>query len=211
VGELRSWNWLAVASGAKGIIYWAYLAEATGREATGFGLVNQDGTTTERAEEAAHNNELIQAHWDLIREFRPKPRVAILFDDDNPLLAYAMSGNEEVSTASFRGYYKALWNMDLWADFIEPAGLEKGDYQVVIASWHLVGKQQTCESLRRFAALGGTVILETAFGMFDENFYYNPIVPPHGLHEAFGYREEQSLVVYPKPAPENVSPSDRVY
>jgi hypothetical protein len=55
------------------------------------------------------------------------------------------------------------------------------------------------------------VILETAFGMFDENFYYNPIVPPHGLHEAFGYREEQSLVVYSKPAPENVSPSDRVY
>jgi hypothetical protein len=154
---------------------------------------------------------LIQAHWDLIQEFRPKPRVAILFDYDNTLLAYAMSGNEEASTASFRGYYKALWNMDLWADFIEPAGLNKGDYQVVIVPWHLVGKKQTCESLRRFAASGGTVILETAFGMFDENFYYNPIVPPHGLHEAFGYREEPSLVVYPKPAPENVSPSDRIY
>ena len=209
--DVRSWNWLAVASGAKGIVYWAYLAEATGREATGFGLVNRDGTTTDRAEEAARNNQLIQAHWNLIREFRLKPRVAILFDYDNTLLAYAMSGNEDVSTQSFRGYYKAIWNLDLRADFIEPAGLEKGDYQVVIVPWHPVGKKETCESLRRFAGSGGTVILETAFGMFDENFYYNPVVPPHGLHEAFGYREEQSLVVYPKPAPENVSPSDRVY
>ena len=47
--------------------------------------------------------------------------------------------------------------------------------------------------------------------MFDENCYYNPVVPPHGLEEAFGYREEQSLAVFPKPAPENASPSDRVY
>jgi len=209
--DVRSWNWLAVASGAKGVVYWAYLAEATGREATGFGLVNRDGTTTDRAEEAARNNQLIQAHWDLIQEFRPKPRVAILFDYDNTLFAYAMSGNEEVSTESFRGYYKALWGMDLWADFIEPGAIDKGDYQVVIVPWHPVGKKQTCESLRRFADSGGTVILETAFGMFDQSFYYNPVVPPHGLHEAFGYREEQSLVVYPKPAPENASPSDRVY
>ena len=65
--DVRSWNWLAVASGAKGMVYWAYLAEATGREATGFGLVNRDGTTTDRAEEAARNNQLIQAHWDLIQ------------------------------------------------------------------------------------------------------------------------------------------------
>jgi beta-galactosidase GanA len=209
--DIRSWNWLAVASGAKGVVYWAYLAEATGREATGFGLVNRDGTTTDRAEEAGRNNQLIQAHWDLIQEFRPKPRVAILFDYDNTLLAYAMSGNEDVSTASFQGYYKALWNMDLSADFIEPSGLDKGDYQVVIVPWHLIGKKQTCESLKRFAESGGTVILETAFGMFDESFYYNPVVPPHGLHEAFGYREAESLMVYLKPAPENVSSSDRVY
>jgi beta-galactosidase GanA len=209
--DIRTWNWIAVAGGAKGIVYWAYLAEATGREATGFGLVNRDGSTTERAEEAARNQGLIQEHWELIRGFQHKPRIAILFDYDNALLAYAMSGEEEVSTSSFRGYYQALWQMDLRTDFIEPAGLEKGDYQVVIVPWHPMGKKQTCESLRRFAASGGTVILETAFGLFDENCYYNPVVPPHGLEQAFGYREEQSLAVFPKPAPENAAPSDRVY
>ena len=209
--DIRTWNWIAVAGGAKGVIYWAYLAEATGREATGFGLVDRDGASTDRAEEAARNNQLIQAHWDLTREFRPKPRVALLFDYDNALLAYAMSGEEEVSTASFRGYYKALWQMDLSVDFVEPAGLEKGGYEVVIVPWHPIGKKETCESLHRFAASGGTLILETAFGLFDERSYYNPVVPPHGLHQAFGYREEQSLAVFPKPVPENASPSDRVH
>ena len=32
--DIRLYNWLAVAMGAKGIIYWNYVAEATGREAT---------------------------------------------------------------------------------------------------------------------------------------------------------------------------------
>src|SRR5262249_8939145 len=130
--DIRFWNWLAVAAGAKGIIYWAYHAEATGTEATGFGLVARDGSATERVSEAACNNRLIQSHWDMLKAYRPKPEVAILFDQDNTLLAYAMSGQEDASSESFRGYYKVLWNSDLWADFIEPASLGKPDYKVLI-------------------------------------------------------------------------------
>ena len=42
--EIRMWNWMAVAAGAKGIIYWTYLTEGTGREASGFGLVARNET-----------------------------------------------------------------------------------------------------------------------------------------------------------------------
>ncbi len=55
-----------------------------------------------------------------------------------------------LSVNSFRGYYKALWNMDLWADFIEPPTLEKSDYKVVIAPWHIMGKKATSEALLQF-------------------------------------------------------------
>ncbi len=215
--DIRFWNWLAVAAGAKGIIYWTYHAEATGTEATGFGLVTRSGAPTERVEEAAKNNHLIQEHWDILKDYLPKPEVAILFDQDNTLLAYAMSGNEDASTQSFLGYYKALWNADLWADFIEPASLAKSGYKVVIAPWHLIGKKQTCEQLRRFVEAGGTLILETAFGMFDERCFYNPVIPPFGLDEAFGYREGESYFIqsgtkeHPLVAPKSLPPGETIY
>jgi beta-galactosidase GanA len=183
---------MAVACGAKGVIYWTYHAEATGGEATGFGLANRDGSKTERVSEAAQNNHLIQTHWDIIKDYQPGAEVAILTDQDNGFLTYAMAGREDVSTESFRGYYKALWNMDLWADFIEPSRLAKINHKVLIAPWHLIGKKETCEHLRRYVENGGVLILETAFGLFDERCFYNPVIPPWGLADAFGYREKEN-------------------
>ena len=81
--DIRLWNWIAVATGAKGVIYWAYHTEATGTESSGFGLVARDGSATERVLEAADDNRLIQAHWDVIENYLPKPEIAILFDQDN--------------------------------------------------------------------------------------------------------------------------------
>jgi len=196
--DIRLWNWLAVAGGAKGIIYWTYHAEATGTEATGFGLVDRDGSQTDRVMEAAKNRQLIQAHWDILEKYQPKPEVAILTDQDNGILTFAMAGSEDASTESFRGYYQALWKLDLWADFLEPASLAKTAHKVLIVPWHLMGKKETCEQLRRYVEGGGTLILETAFGLFDERCLYNPVIPPYGLSEAFGYREKESYYLQPK-------------
>jgi beta-galactosidase len=209
--DIRLYNWLAVAMGAKGVIYWNYQAEATGREATGYGLVLRNGGATDRSREAAKNNALIQEHWDIIKDWRPQAEVALLTDQDNAILTYAMGGNESASTESFLGYYKGLWNMDLWVDFIEPPSLVQSHYKVIIAPWHLVGKKVVCEQLRRFAEAGGTLIVETAFGLFDERFYHNPVVPPYGLDQVFGYREGESFWVNQQRVPRDAPPSDRVY
>jgi hypothetical protein len=197
--------------GAKGIIYWNYQAEATGREATGYGLVARSGAATDRSKEAAKNNAIIQAHWDVIKDFHPRTEVALLTDQDNAILTFAAQGNEDPSTSPFQGYYKALWNLDLWVDFLEPSSLGKGDYKVLVAPWHLIGKKTTCEQLRRFVEEGGTLIIETGFGLYDENFYYNPSVPPYGLDQVFGYREGEAFWLNNEKAPANVPPSDRVY
>jgi beta-galactosidase GanA len=198
--DIRLWNWLAVAAGAKGILYWTYHAEATGGEATGYGLVNRDGSPSERVWEASEDNRLIQAHWDILKDHRPRPDVALLIDQDNSLMNFAMGGDEDASVHSFRGYYKALWNSDLWADFIEPATLAKSNYKAVIAPWHIIGKKQTCADLLRYVENGGTLILETAFGLFDEKCFYNPVIPPYGLAEAFGYREQENYIQKPQSA-----------
>jgi beta-galactosidase GanA len=193
--DIRLWNWISVATGAKGVIYWAYHTEATGTESSGFGLVARDGSATERVLEAADDNRIIQAHWDVLENYSPKQEVAILFDQDNALLTFAMTGNEDPSTDSFRGYYKVLWECDFLADFIEPQSLPGNHYKVIIVPWHLIGKKETCAQLRQFVEAGGTLLLESGFGMYDERMIYNPVIPPYGLAEAFGYIEGESFYI----------------
>ena len=215
--DIGLWNWMLVAMGGKGIVYWCYLTEATGTESTGFGLVERDGSASERVLEAAQDHKLIQAQWEIIRDYKPSPEVAVLVDIDNALLTFAMSGKEDASTKSFAGYYRALWNSDVMVDFIEPQSLRDGDkYRVIIAPWHLIGKKDTCDHLRRFVESGGTLLLETGFASYDEHMVYNPIVPAFGLADAFGYREQESLYMMQEdgrdnPKPEHLSESDRVY
>jgi beta-galactosidase GanA len=193
--EIRVRNWLAVFAGAKAIIYWTYLTEGTGVEASGFGLVSRGGESTERAEEAARTNRFIQARWALLEHYRPKPQVAILFDQDNAILTFAGNAKEEPSTQSASGYHNALWNLDHWVDFIEVARINDPQYKVLIVPWHLIGKKATCEAIRSFVEGGGVAILETAFGRFDENYFFNPVIPGYGLDEVFGYREKDSLMI----------------
>ena len=210
--DIRSYNWLAMAMGAKGIIYWQYMPEATGRESMRNGLVSRDGGTTDRVEEASKNHALIQAQWDaVLRNHHPKAQVAILYDPDNGLLTFALTGKETNSIDSMRGYYKGFWQMDLAVDFIEPDGLAAANYKAVVAPWHLMGKEATCAALRRYVETGGTLILEAGFGLYDEHFFYNPVIPPHGLAEIFGYREEHNLLVRDGKLPADASPEDGIY
>ena len=178
---------------------------------TRHGLVLRDNVTTDRVQEAASNNRLIQQHWDLIKEYRPKPEVGLLFDQDNALLTFALAGNEKTSTSSFTGYHRALWNMDLWVEFIEPASLSTTKCKVLIVPWHLIGKRETCTALRQYVEAGGTLILEAAFGLFDERFYYNDVIPPHGLRDIFGYREKQNSLVRAEAPTDAISESERIY
>ena len=207
--DIRLWNWMLVAMGGKGIVYWCYLTEATGTESTGFGLVERDGSASERVLEAALDHKLIQAQWDIIKDYKPTPEVAVLVDIDNALLTFAMSGKEDASAKSFAGYYKALWNTDVLVDFIEPQGLSSSaKYKVIIVPWHLIGKKETCEQLQRFVEAGGTLLLETGFASYDEHMVYNPVVPAFGLAEAFGYREQESLYIMENNAGDNLKSED---
>jgi beta-galactosidase GanA len=193
--SLRALNWLAVASGAKAILYGAYLAEGSGREASGFGLVTRGNEPTERSEEAAKTNRIIQARWDLLDKYLPNSQVAVLFDQDNALLTYAGNANEKPAAQSIAGYCKAFWNLDLWVDFIEPSHINESRHKVLVVPWHLIGKKATCDSIRTYAERGGTVILETAFSRFNDKYYFNAVIPGNGLDQAFGYREKDSFAI----------------
>jgi beta-galactosidase GanA len=100
-------------------------------------------------------------------------------------------------------------------DFIEPQRLESHKYKVIIAPWHLIGKKETCDRLQEFVEAGGTLLIETGFGTYDDHMVFNPVVPPFGLADVFGYREQESLYMLDagqtKLRAENLPISEHVY
>ncbi len=198
--DIRLWTWLAVACGATGVLYWTYHAEATGREASGYGLVDRAGRDTARAEEATRTGRVMRAHEAIISAHRPRAPVAVLFDDETALLDFAMEGNEDQVTSAHQGYYQALWEADVLVDYVRPRDLAAATHAVLIVPWNLMGTGATIEQCRRFAERGGTVLLESGFGLFDDHAVLNPHVPPGGLVEAFGFEEQESRYIPPRPA-----------
>ncbi len=47
--DQRLWAWSAIAAGAKAINVYAYYPMSSGYESGGYGLINLDGTVTDRA------------------------------------------------------------------------------------------------------------------------------------------------------------------
>lgn len=225
--DIRMWNWLAVAAGTKGIVYWNYMAEATGIEATGFGLLDRARTITDRAQEASRNHSIIEQYEVLLSAWRPEPQVAVLYDQDNHILAFAMDGNEHPATGSALGYYQAIWQSDVWAQFIQPNDLDKlpAHIQVMIAPWHLIAKPETLRGLDRFVQNGGVLLVDNALGLFDVNGVNNPSVPPTALQhwgiceqEAFWLPDEklpstlwERLAPMSVPPGTDITPLDTVY
>ncbi|MBI2842487.1 MAG: beta-galactosidase [Armatimonadetes bacterium] len=193
--HIRLWNWLAIAAGAKGIVYWQYRAEMAGLEAGGAGLVRRSGETTPRAEEAAKTFEIIQKHEKLIETYTPKPEVAILYDQDNAILTFAMDADERVSLESHRGYYEAIWRLDTLADFVMPHDIPSLQHKVLIVPWHPIECRQSFAAIDAFARKGGVVIVENALGLIDPNGIINSTIPSGSLAESWGIEEEEGLYV----------------
>ncbi|GAH60261.1 unnamed protein product, partial [marine sediment metagenome] len=107
--DYRTWNFINVSFGVKGILYWHYRAEMIGPEAPGFGLVNRDGSPTDRSDETSKLCRFFNEYAELFNNFElPKNRSAILVNKDSYYLNFASEGNELYSTYSVKGMYRFL-------------------------------------------------------------------------------------------------------
>ncbi|MBI4890816.1 MAG: beta-galactosidase, partial [Acidobacteria bacterium] len=81
--DLRIWAWSALARGAKGIHFYAFYPMSTGYESGGFGMIQLDGSLTERARAAGAVARTVDAHRQLFLDARPpRAQVAVIY---NPL------------------------------------------------------------------------------------------------------------------------------
>ncbi len=199
--DIRSWNWLAVAYGAKAIVYWCYLTETTGPEAGSFGLITFDGKTTERALEAAWQKALIEKYSWMIMDHLPQADVAILYDPDNSSLLFGMECGDDFYTESHMGYYKALWKNDLYARYVTYSSIDDIREKILIVPMCLTLDQKTADKIRKFVRKGGILIAEARTGLFDERGFLRPVQPSCDLAEVAGLVEGEAYCSDPENRP----------
>lgn len=200
--DLRVWTWSALARGAKGINYYAWYPMSSGYESGGFGMIQLDGTVTERAREAGRIARVVDANRKLFLEARPpRAEVAIVY---NPLMHFvggrqraAAYGGPQGEVAgierdSLLGVYRALFPRNVPVDYVHAGEIASGGlkgYKLVILPYPPMLPEAVAAGLAEYVRGGGALVAEARLGWNNERGVASERIPGMGLAQVMGCRE----------------------
>ena len=192
----RIWTLSSLATGAKGIFTYAYYPMSSGYESGGYGLVNLDGSLTERAVELGKLAKIIDNNGIVLSKAKPvKPEIALLYNPWSQMVGGTRrTTQEDGHINSLIGYYRFLSDQNIPVDFIHRLELESGDlsqYKLIIVPYALMFNKKAAESLKEYVKNGGCVVSEARLAWNDERGYSSDVIPGLGLSEVFGVRESK--------------------
>ena len=200
--DLRLWTWSALSRGAKGINYYAWYPMSSGYESGGFGLIELDGTVTERARVAGSIAQVVDRHQPLFLAARPdRAQVAVVY---NPL-AHFVGGRQRaaayggpqgevvgIERDSLLGIHKALLSRNIPVDFVHASHLSTAklqQYRLVYFAYPLMLPESAGPVLAEYVREGGTLAAEARLAWTTERGYASERIPGLGLWEVMGARE----------------------
>jgi beta-galactosidase GanA len=198
--DLELWTWGMVSRGARAINYYAFYPMNAGYESGGYGMINMDGTLTERSHHAGAVARVIQQNSDLLLQSHPQqPQVAIVFSPLAPLVGgYDEEGSRETMHRSVAGYHRMFFERNIPVDVLssrELAGDSVQKYKLVIVPYPLMLTHEEAQVLKEYVSGGGHLFVEARPGWIDERGHAEPIVPGFGWNEMLGVREKELIPV----------------
>src|SRR5262249_13697200 len=168
---------------------------SSGYESNGYGMIELDGTVTDRAKAAGEFAGIVSRNAALFAPLRPRPsKVAIVYNR----LSYLVGGNTVATgtmvSSAMLGFYRALFDRDIQVDFVHADEIVAGaaaKYAVVFFGYPLMVPQPVADALKAYVRGGGTLITEARPAWNDERGLANARIPGAGLDEVFGAREKR--------------------
>jgi beta-galactosidase len=196
--DLELYTWGMVARGAKAVNYYAFYPMSTGYESGGYGLINLDGTLTERSRRAGAMAQKIAGNCDLLLKAKPqRSEVAVIFNPLTPLLGGEQAyGDRRSLHRATAGYHRMFFERNIPPDFLSARGLAAESlqrYKLIIIPYPLLMTAQMAELLEQYVAGGGHLFVEARPGWVDELGHAQPVLPGFGWHKMFGVRETEIL------------------
>jgi beta-galactosidase len=205
------WMWEVVGTGATEIAIYAWYPMNAGYQSGADGLINLDGTLTDRARAAGVVAQVIARNASGINQSVPAPaEIAILYDR----LSYMVGGTEpsrstlgDAERDSLMGIYRAFFEKQIPVDFVNPAAMEQNSlnqYKVLFIPYPVMLSSRVAEEIKQYISQGGTAVAEARLAWNDARGFTSPAIPGHGLDQVFGAREklitpeaEPRLVIQP--------------
>lgn len=196
--DLEMWTWGMVSRGARAINYYAFYPMNAGYESGGYGMINLDGTLTERSRHTGEQAKLIQQNADLLLQSRPEPaQVALVFSPLVPLLGgYDEEGSRNAIHEAVAGYHRMFFERNLRVDVLSSRELAQDkiqQYKLVIVPYPLMLTDEEAGILKQYVSDGGHLFVEARPGWVDERGHAEPRVPGFGWDEMLGVREKQLI------------------
>lgn len=191
------WMWQVIAHGAREIAIYAWYPMSSGFESNGYGLINLDGTLTDRARAAGATARIIQSNAASLEAAQPAAaQVAILYDR----LSYMVGGSQpslsnlgNAERDSLLGTYRAFFEKQIPVDFVDPAaqnGERLDQYKILFLPYAVMLSESVAAEVKDYIANGGTVVAEARLAWNNERGFASPVIPGFGLDKVFGAREE---------------------
>lgn len=196
--DLEMWTWGMVSRGARAINYYAFYPMNAGYESGGYGMINLDGTLTDRSRRAGEIAQRIQENADLLLRSRSeRAEVAIVFSPLTPLLGgYDEEGNRNAIHKAVAGYHRMFFERNLPVDVLSARELahdEVQQYKLVIVPYPLMLTNEEAEILKDYVSRGGHLFVEARPGWVDERGHAEPKIPGFGWDQMLGVREKQLI------------------
>jgi beta-galactosidase len=189
--------WQVVAHGARELAIYAWYPMSSGFESNGYGLIDLDGTITDRARAAGKVAKLLQRHASDLLNADPAPAsVAILYNR----LSYMVGGSQPSASKlgnaerdSLMGLYRAFMEQHIPVDFVDPQELAQNklaQYKILFLPFPVMLSRNAAEGVKRYVQSGGTAVAEARLAWNDERGFASDVIPGFGLDEVFGAKEK---------------------
>lgn len=213
--DIRRWMLTAVGSGVTAISFWVTRAEIMAAEMNGFGLLNSEGDTSERLEEAGRVGQALNRHADIFAEpGRSSVQAAILINEWNYQLCMSLVQGGDNLPYSIRGWYRIFWDAGIPVDFIEASQLDEEfvkDYKVIVLPFPLSISEEIANKLKKYVVQGGNLISEACPGRLNECGFANRGELSPLLRELFGVRQNSLKMVREPEGGMRWSPQERTW
>jgi len=197
--DIRRWMLTAVGSGVSAISFWVTRAEIMAHELNGFSLLDSEGDTTPRFEEAGRIGQALNHHADLFgKPSWPGAEVGILINEWNYQFCATMNQGGGNLRMSVQGWHRILWEAGIPMDFVEVSELDEScisKYKTLIFPFPLSLSESLARKLVHYVEQGGILISEAAPGRIDEYAFCNRGELSPVMRELFGVRQQSFTMV----------------
>jgi beta-galactosidase len=173
--DIRRWMLTVIGSGGNAISFWVTRAEIMASESNGFSLLDSEGESTERLEEASRIGKALIKHSDIFsKPALTSAKVAILVDEHNSQFCRHMLNGGDNLEYSTRGWHRLLWDEGIPVDFIEASFMDEieiNNYNAVIMPFPLAISDKVMSKLTDYVNHGGNLISEAGVARYDNNTF----------------------------------------